>query len=207
MYQIGREESSDLRMLGPRIADWLSAFHKTKKRVANPRYSLIADLRFPLYDLRQNLFKDEIDMANARTAVVGWTGQGLEMEGVLGSGYALKLNGKASAETGGSPMELLLAGVAGCTAIDMVLTLQKMRQQITDVRVEMSGVRAEEHPRVYVSAEITYHITGHDISERAVKRAIKLSKEKYCSASVMFERSGTVMKTNYTITEVENDET
>jgi putative redox protein len=83
---------------------------------------------------------------------------------------------------GPSPMEMVLMGVAGCTAIDVILVMEKKRINVTDFQVNISGERAEEHPRRYTHIQIEYVLTGTGIRERDVERAIQLSEEKYCSA-------------------------
>jgi putative redox protein len=133
-----------------------------------------------------------------KTATVTWQGEGLAFTAEVGSGYTFVMDSKAG-EHAGSPMELLLAGVAGCTAMDVVSILQKMRQPLTGVQVTISGTRAADHPRVYTQATIHYTISGQDVDPDAVSRAIKLSKENYCSASIIFARAGVDIETDFTI--------
>ncbi|MCB8981100.1 MAG: OsmC family protein [Ardenticatenaceae bacterium] len=140
-------------------------------------------------------------MSNEKTAKVVWSGDELQFHGTLSSGYEFELNSKAGTH-GGSPMEFLLAGVAGCTAMDVISILQKMRQDVHDFSVEISGVRAEEHPKVYTEATITYIVRGKNLDEERVARAVELSEDIYCSASQMFRRSGTKINSNYRIEEV-----
>ncbi len=83
---------------------------------------------------------------------------------------------------GPSPMDLLLASLAGCTAFDIVSILKKSRQPMTGLSVRAEGTRAEDHPRRYTHITLTYTVHG-DVDERALKRAIELSEEKYCSVS------------------------
>jgi len=132
-----------------------------------------------------------------KTAAVTWQGKGLAFTAEVGSGYTFTMDAKAG-EQGGSPMELLLAGVAGCTAVDVVSILQKMRQPVTGVQVTIEGRRADDHPRVYTQATLHYTISG-DVEPDAVTRAIKLSKENYCSASIMFAHAGVEITTDFTI--------
>ena len=139
-------------------------------------------------------------MSNEKTAKVVWSGNDLQFRGTLGSGYQFDLNSNAG-EASGSPMEFLLAGVAGCTAMDVISILQKMRQKVHDFSVEISGGRAEEHPKVYTEVDITYVVRGESINEDNVARAIELSQNIYCSASQMFEQSGTKINTSYRIEE------
>jgi putative redox protein len=81
-------------------------------------------------------------------------------------------------------MEMLLLGAGGCSSIDVLLMLKKSRQKVTDCWVELEGERAAEPPRVFTKIHMHFVITGHDIDPRHVERAIKLSHDKYCSASV-----------------------
>ncbi len=92
-------------------------------------------------------------------------------------------------EGGISPMKLLLLSVAGCTAYDVVMILQKMREPIEGLEVEISGKRREEHPKVYERVHLHYKIHG-DVREEKAKRAIELSQDKYCSASAHIKLSG-----------------
>ena len=140
-------------------------------------------------------------MSNEKTAKVVWSGDELQFHGTLSSGYEFELNSKAGTH-GGSPMEFLLAGVAGCTAMAVISILQKMRQDVHDFSVEISGVRAEEHPKVYTEATITYIVRGKNLDEERVARAVELSEDIYCSASQMFRRSGTKINSSYRIEEV-----
>ena len=132
------------------------------------------------------------------SAKIVWKGQGFNFEGHLGSGYQFDC-GSGEDKVGGTPMEFLLAGVAGCTAVDIVNILQKKRQQISGVEVQVSGVRAETHPKVYTDVDLTYIIQGQDIDPSAVQRAIDLSEDKYCSASAMFRQGGVKINTSYRI--------
>jgi len=93
------------------------------------------------------------------------------------------LMGETEDERGLGAMETLLAAVAGCTGYDVVMILQKMRVPFEDVRIEITGVRREEHPRVYTRVHLVYHIYGDQVDPQAVDKAIRLSLEKYCSAS------------------------
>lgn len=101
-------------------------------------------------------------------------------------------------EKGISPMKTLLLSVAGCTAIDVVIILQKMREPLENLEVEISGERREEHPRIYTKVHIHYKIYGN-VNEEKAKRAIELSQEKYCSASAHLKLSGTEVTYSYEI--------
>jgi putative redox protein len=84
---------------------------------------------------------------------------------------------------GPAPMQVLLMSLAGCTAMDVVSILQKKRQDITAVEVNVVGNRADDHPRYYTDIEVSFIVRGRDVDPKAVERAIELSSEKYCSAS------------------------
>lgn len=101
-------------------------------------------------------------------------------------------------ETGPRPMELLLLGLAGCTAMDVTSILQKKRQSLTSLQVKVTAERAEEHPRVYTQIHLEYVVQGTEVDPRAVERAIELSQTKYCSATAMLEKSAQIT-TSYRI--------
>lgn len=90
---------------------------------------------------------------------------------------------------GPRPMEMVLMGMGGCTAIDVMSILRKARQQVTDCRVEVTAERAETVPKVFTRIHVQYVITGHDLSEKSVARAVSLSADKYCSVSRMLAAS------------------
>lgn len=139
-------------------------------------------------------------MSNIKTARASWTGNNLEFDAVMGSGYRFSMSSRPGVDAG-SPMEMLLAGVVGCTGIDVVSILQKMRQNVQGVDVEIKANRAEAYPMVYTDAELVYIVRGENIDAKAVEKAIELSEEKYCSASIMFRRSGVNLRTSYRIEE------
>ncbi|MDD3827962.1 MAG: OsmC family protein [Anaerolineae bacterium] len=111
--------------------------------------------------------------------------------GVASSGHAIVVDG-SGLKTGPSPMELLLMGLAGCTAADVLEILHKKRQFITRVEVHARGERAENPPRVYTDIHLEYIVCGHDVSDKAVRDAIRLSKDKYCSASAMLGKTAAI---------------
>jgi putative redox protein len=98
-----------------------------------------------------------------------------------GEGPAVVIDGRIP-RGGPSPMEMILMGVAGCTATDVILVMEKKRINVTNFQIKITGERAEEHPRRYTNIRIEYVLTGTGIRESAVERAIQLSHEKYCSA-------------------------
>ncbi len=108
--------------------------------------------------------------------------------GESGSGHSVVIDGPP--EHGGRnlgirPMELLLQGLGGCTAFDVMMILKKARQPVTDCVLEIEAERADTEPKVFTKIHIHFVITGSGVSEKHVKRAIDLSAEKYCSASIM----------------------
>jgi len=111
--------------------------------------------------------------------------------GVASSGHAIVLDGSEQ-KTGPSPMELLLLGLAGCTAADVLEILHKKRQSITRVEVHVRAERAENPPRVYTDIHLEYIVCGHAVSDKAVRDAIRLSKDKYCSASAMLGKTAAI---------------
>jgi putative redox protein len=118
--------------------------------------------------------------------------EGLEFAGVSNSSVQIPL-GPAKSEGGtshgASPIELLLIGLAGCTAMDVVSLLQKKRQQVTAFKVQAHADRAEEFPRVFTHITIEYVITGHALERTAVERSVELSITKYCPAYAMLSKA------------------
>jgi putative redox protein len=113
-------------------------------------------------------------------AQLKWT-DGLQFVARAGEGPAVVIDSRDGG-SGASPMELVLMGVAGCTAIDIVLIMQKKRANLAGFEINISGERADEHPRRYTSVDVEYVIYGTGIKPKAVEQAIQLSEEKYCSA-------------------------
>ncbi|MFK7857044.1 MAG: OsmC family protein [Granulosicoccus sp.] len=118
--------------------------------------------------------------------------------GESGSGHSVVLDG--SPEHGGRnlgtrPMELILIGLGGCTAFDVVLMLQKSRQKVIDVEVLLDAERAEEIPHVFTDIKAHFKVWGKQLSDKHVDRAVKLSAEKYCSATKMLESTANISYT------------
>ncbi|AHK79009.1 peroxiredoxin [Ectothiorhodospira haloalkaliphila] len=108
--------------------------------------------------------------------------------GESGSGHAVVMDGPpehGGRNLGPRPMEMLLLGMGGCTAFDVMQILRKSRQSVTDCELEVSAERAETDPKVFTRIHVHYIVTGHELSEKHVARAVSLSAEKYCSASIM----------------------
>nr|WP_289056729.1 OsmC family protein [uncultured Psychrobacter sp.] len=108
--------------------------------------------------------------------------------GVSPSGHNVQID--ADKENGASPMELILLGLGGCASYDVVSILQKSRQEVTDVRCELTANRAETIPAVYTDIHMHFIVTGQDIKDKQVEKAVNLSAEKYCSASRMLAQGG-----------------
>lgn len=120
-------------------------------------------------------------------ARIKWV-DGMTFIGESASGHAVVMD--ASPEVGGRnlgprPMEMLLLGTGGCSSIDVMMILKKSRQAVTDCYVEMSAERAETDPKVFTKIHMHFVVKGKDIKPEAVEKAVKLSAEKYCSASIM----------------------
>ncbi|MBI3344549.1 MAG: OsmC family protein [Gammaproteobacteria bacterium] len=109
-----------------------------------------------------------------------------------GSGHSLVLDGPP--ESGGQnlgvrPMEMVLLGLGGCTAFDVVDILRKKREVISDCVVDITAERAETVPKVFTKIHMHYTVSGKDVKEESVKRAVELSAEKYCSVSMMLNKT------------------
>jgi putative redox protein len=115
--------------------------------------------------------------------------------GESGTGHTIIMDGPEEAGghgTGMRPMELLLLGMGGCTTFDVVEILKKSNQDISDCVVEIDGARADEAPKVYTKIHVHYKITGKNVKERFVERAINMSIEKYCSATIMLAKTAEI---------------
>ena len=135
-------------------------------------------------------------------ARVKWL-DGRAFVGESGSGHAVVMDGAPEAggrNVGVRPMEMLLLGLGGCTAFDVVMILEKGREKVTSCEVELDAERAGDEPKVFTRVTLTYRLKGHNLKPAAVERAIRLSEEKYCSATAMFRHTAT-FETNWTIEE------
>ena len=115
--------------------------------------------------------------------------------GESGSGHSVVMDGAAEAggrDLGVRPMEMLLLGLGGCTAFDVVSILCKSRQQLVDCEVELEAERAEEIPRVFTKIHLHFIVSGKDLDKKKVARAVELSADKYCSASRMLEKTAVI---------------
>ena len=125
---------------------------------------------------------------------VNWV-DGMLMVGKSHSGHSITMDGPP--EIGGDnlgvrPMEMLLLGVAGCTMIDVVTTLKKMRQELTHCETKVNAERADEHPKVFTDVHIQFIVKGKDLDPKKVEKAITLSAKKYCSASIMLGKTASI---------------
>ena len=124
---------------------------------------------------------------------VSWTGpQGMSFVATTGSGHAVMMDG--AVEGGGNnlaprPMEMVLLGTGGCTAYDVVLILRKSGQDIRGCDVQLTAERAETDPKVFTAIRFHFVVRGRALRPNLVERAIKLSHDKYCSASAMLART------------------
>jgi putative redox protein len=121
-----------------------------------------------------------------------------------GTGHAVVMDGPE--DLGGRnhavrPMEMLLLGTGGCALYDVLSVLRKARQSVTDCRVELRADRAEAVPAVFTRMTLHFVVSGHGLSENHVRRAVSLSAEKYCSASIMFREAGVEVGHSYEIVE------
>ena len=120
-------------------------------------------------------------------ARIKWVEQ-VSFLGETESGHAVLMDGPPEGggrNLGPRPMELVLIGTGGCTTYDVIHILKKGRQQVTDCVVEIQAERAAEDPKIFTKIHFHFVVTGKDLKEEQVERAIKLSAEKYCSASIM----------------------
>ena len=120
---------------------------------------------------------------------------GMLMVGKSDSGHAIVMDGPP--EIGGEnlgvrPMEMLLLGMTGCTVIDVVSTLKKMREDVVDCQTQVSADRSEEYPKVFTNIHVHFLLRGKQLNPLKVDKAIKLSAEKYCSASIMIGKTAII---------------
>jgi putative redox protein len=134
---------------------------------------------------------------------VKWLEEGMTFIATTGTGHILAMDG--AIEAGGNnlaprPMELLLAGAAGCSSFDVVMILKKARQNILGCEVAVKSKRAEVEPKVFTQINFHFYVKGKNLDATKVENAIKLSHEKYCSASIML---GKTAELNFTFDIIE----
>ena len=135
---------------------------------------------------------------------VKWV-EGASFVGETGSGHAVVIDGApeyGGRNLGPRPMEMVLTGTAACTAFDVVLILRRARQAIADCVVEAEAERAATDPKVFTRIHFRYQVAGRGLDRHQVERAVKLSKEKYCSATLMLARTAEI---SYEVVIVEGD--
>lgn len=123
---------------------------------------------------------------------LSWQGD-VKFLATSGSGHQVLMDGAPNAggeNAGARPMELILMGLSGCASFDVVGILKKAKQDVSAVDVEVSANRADETPAVFTDIHLRFIVTGSNIKTALVERAVKLSSEKYCSASIMLTRGG-----------------
>ena len=115
--------------------------------------------------------------------------------GESGSGHSIVMDGPPEAggrDLGVRPMEMLLLGLGGCSSFDVVSILKKTRQNVTSCEVDIKAERADNEPKVFIKVHLHFKVSGDDLSEKKVEKAISLSANKYCSAAIMFEKTAAV---------------
>jgi putative redox protein len=115
--------------------------------------------------------------------------------GESGSGHSVVMDGAPEAggrNLGFRPMEMVLLGLGGCSAFDVMMILKRGREQVTDCVVELDAQRAETDPKVFTKIEMRYVVTGRSLDRKKVERAVSLSAEKYCSASAIMAKTAEI---------------
>ena len=134
-------------------------------------------------------------------ASVHWTGE-VSFKAESETGHSVQMDGppdQGGENHGPRPMEMLLMGLGGCASFDVLSMLKKGRQQVTNCVTELEADRADAVPAVFTRIHLNFVVTGHDLKEAQVKRAVSLSAEKYCSASIMMEKAGVEVTHSYRI--------
>jgi putative redox protein len=126
---------------------------------------------------------------------VRWTGDGMTFLAETGSNHVVAMDG--APEGGGRnlaprPMEMVLLGAGGCTAYDVVVILKKSGQQVTGCEVKLVAGRAETDPKVFTRIHMQFTVRGHALKRNIVEQAIRLSHDKYCSASIMLGKTAAI---------------
>jgi putative redox protein len=140
-----------------------------------------------------------LNMRQIMKATIKWV-DGVMFLGESGSGHSAVMDGAESQggrNMGIRPMEMLLLGLGGCASFDVMSMLKKSRQQVTDCRAEIDAERVDAVPAVFSKIHLRFIVTGTGLKESQVKRAVELSAEKYCSASIMMEAAGVEMSHSY----------
>jgi putative redox protein len=137
-------------------------------------------------------------------ATIRWRGD-VHFTATADSGHTVPLDGPADAggqNRGSRPMELVLMGLGGCSSFDVVTILRKSRQDIVDCVTEIEAERADEVPQVFTRIHLHFKVSGRNLDPARVARAVALSAEKYCSASIMLGRAGVAITHDFEVIEV-----
>ena len=138
-------------------------------------------------------------------AKVSWA-DGVSFKATSGSGHDIVLDGPpdlGGRNLGARPMELMLMGAGGCSIFDVLTILQKSRQDVVDCEVDIQAERADAVPAIFTKIHLKFKVTGRKLKEAHVKRAVQLSAEKYCSASIMLTAAGVEITHSYEIVELD----
>jgi putative redox protein len=136
-------------------------------------------------------------------ATIKWV-DGAMFLGESGSGHSVVMDGPEDAggrNMGIRPMEMLLLGLGGCSSFDVMNILRKGRQQVTDCRTELSAQRADAVPAVFEKIHLHFIVSGNGLDADKVQRAVQLSAEKYCSASIMLGKAGVALTHDFEVVE------
>ncbi|WP_434049759.1 OsmC family protein [Marinobacter salarius] len=134
-------------------------------------------------------------------ATIDWTGDA-SFRATSGSGHSVQMDGPpdhGGKDLGPRPMEMMLMGLGGCSSFDVMSILQKSRQDVTACHAELEAERADAVPAVFTRIHLHFVVTGNNLKENLVKRAVSLSAEKYCSASIMLEKAGVTITHSHEI--------
>ncbi|MCL4236772.1 MAG: OsmC family protein [Anaerolineae bacterium] len=133
-------------------------------------------------------------MGQKKSSRVVWR-EDLIFTGYSNNGHSIPLDAARVAgghDAGASPMELLLTALGGCTGMDVISILRKKQQDVTGLEVQVEGVRADEHPRVYTEIWVKFVVAGRGVDAKAVERAIELSRDKYCGAAATLRHTAQI---------------
>ena len=136
-------------------------------------------------------------------ATIDWAGDA-SFRATSGSGHSVQMDGPpdhGGKDLGPRPMEMMLMGLGGCSSFDVMSILEKSRQGVTACHAELEAERADAVPAVFTRIHLHFVVTGHNLKENLVKRAVSLSAEKYCSASIMLEKAGVEITHSHEIRE------
>ncbi|MBF0218356.1 MAG: OsmC family protein [Gammaproteobacteria bacterium] len=137
-------------------------------------------------------------------ATVRWE-EGVRFRGESASGHQVIMDGAPEAggdNRGMRPMEMVLLGMGGCSSFDVIHILKKSRQQVTDCELQLEAERADSDPKVFTRIHLHFIVSGRQLEPSRVAKAVELSAEKYCSASIMLSRGGVAISHDFEIINV-----